>query len=50
MLGRRREFHMEDISKIVDVDREIVLDAAGAVAGPGSIEVVDNPSLELSPT
>ena len=39
---------MQDISQIVDVDREIVLDAAGSVARPRRIEIVDDPPLEVS--
>jgi hypothetical protein len=45
---RRRQFHVQCIPQIVDVDCEIVLNAAGAVTRPGRVEVVDYPSLELS--
>jgi hypothetical protein len=41
----RRQFHVQHIPKIVDVDLKIVLNAAGAVARPRRVEIVDHPSL-----
>jgi hypothetical protein len=48
VLRRSREFHVEYISQIVDVDCEIFLNATRAVSRPRRIEIVDYPSLELS--
>jgi hypothetical protein len=50
MLRRWRKFHVQHSSQVVDVNREIVFDAAGAVAVPGRVEIVDHPSLEFSIT